>query len=53
MSQAIRFASIVFVAGLALLLYNYLRFGDPREALFGAKQVHVGVSPQRYCGFAY
>ena len=33
-----RFASIVFVAGLALLLYNYLRFGDPLQSGYSSAQ---------------
>ena len=38
LTQAMRFASIVFVAGLALLLYNYLRFGDPLQSGYSSAQ---------------
>jgi len=31
-AETTRFASVVFVVGLLLLLYNYLRFGDPLQS---------------------
>ena len=54
MVQAMRFASIVFVAGLALAAVQLPSLWRPpaERLLFGAKQIHAGVSTQGYCGFA-